>query len=105
MDINPHSAFADLMTEARRRVDGLAMYLSMVIFIIGGVLLTGNNLIHDQISFGAWKAPVASFLMIPIVVLSYFRLATFSTEDSVINRWINAFCLIGIPVYFYFKLL
>lgn len=105
MDIEPKSSISALLAEAMNRVDGRAMYFALVIFLIGSTFFGSRNLIAGDFSFAAWKVVLTSVLMIPLTVLIYFGLASFSTSGSAVSRWINAVCLVGIPMYLYSKLL
>ena len=105
MDIEPTSSVSTLMRDAKRRVDGLAMYIAMGILFLGAVAKAVVNLSVGDMSFIAWKVVIASCLMIPITMLLYFVLSVFSTKGSSVSRWFNAVCLISVPLYLYIKLL
>lgn len=105
MDIDPSESVASLLREASSRIDGRAAYAGMAIFFFGGVIRAIHNLSIGETSFFAWKLVIASMLMVPITLILYFSLATFSAKGRLVSRLINAAILILFPVYFYTKLL
>lgn len=105
MDIDTRSSISAVMRDALRRVDGKAMYLVLIIFLMGVVVLSIRNLLVGDFSFLAWKIVLASVLMLPTVIVLYFGLAAFGTRGDPIGRWISAACLLAIPIYFYLKLI
>lgn len=105
MDIDTRSSVTETMLEAWQRVDGKAMYVGLGVFLVGTIVLAVKNMLIGDYTFTSWKAVMASGFMLPTMVLLYFGLASFSTRGESFGRWLNAICLIGIPIYFYLRIL
>ncbi len=105
MDIDVRAPIGIVMREAFNRIDGRAMYLSLLILAVGLVFFLGRNLIVGDFSFGAWMVVWASFLAIPVEVILYFYLGTFSKKGSHASRLFSALCLLFLPFYLYLTIL
>lgn len=104
MDIKADSSVAELMREAKGRIDGQAMYLALAILLVGTVAFSARNALNGDFSFQAWRIVLVSGLMLPTEILVYFFLAAMGMGGVKFSRPANAVCLLLIPIYLFVKL-
>jgi hypothetical protein len=97
MDYQNISAL-EFLKAARNRVDGWAMFTSMVLLL--GIYLV--PMIFVEQTTISQKSATAAVWLVPIIPVLYTSLAYFSS-DRTVSRIINAAILIGTPVFLIYR--
>jgi hypothetical protein len=103
-DLDLRLGVAETFKQAAARIDGIAMYCAMVVFLAGAALFGLTDFWIAFTHTPRWKFVWGAISMVPLLFLFYVSLALWSLHGRV-SRVINALMLLATPVFFYWKLL
>lgn len=103
MDLEPQSSITRLLKSALHRVDGMALYLCIIVVIVVAIGVVLKNLILGTHATSAWLLPKVAIFAVPILILTYFNFAMYTSPNDNFKRVVNALLLVGLTGYFIIK--
>ena len=98
MEFRVDISVKETLIQAGKRIDGIAMYIGCCFFLFFALYAVVAREFNLPFFLPYWKG-ISSILLIPVIFVSYVRLAYFSTS-GIFSRFVNAIILLGIPSFF-----
>ena len=99
LEIDPRAPLSDHFRASVDRIDGIAMYIAVGIFLITAIVVSLKIALSDSHSGQDWTVLFTALCMTPVMVILYFNFDIFSTGTR-FSRIKNAL-LLGITGFGY----
>ena len=103
--IDPRAPVSHHFRGAFHRIDGVVMYLSVIIYFFTAIFFSLRNLLSDTHPPNEWNIVTAAVCMMPFMVVIYFNFDIMSADNTKYSRTKNALIFLGMTVYFFYVFL